>query len=244
VVLLSNGRAKQDFPLLFGSRHLTNLIGCASRTVDPHELRATVGKILDRDVFGLEKYFPAGIALEMAKASDSSGKVALIASAEEFANRYRIQPRLATLFTTVVDEFVTNALYHAPVDPSGQSRYGHLPRSKPVRLEDGEEIAIAFACDGTRLGVSVRDPFGSLTEKLLIESLARCFRGGAGQFQEKSGGAGMGFFLSFQSLSQLVVNLDPGKRTEMIGLINVKGSYREFASGNKSFNLFIGDGRA
>lgn len=109
----------------------------------------------------------------------------------------------------------------------------------PVNLEPHERIEVRFCCDGRRFGLSTTDPFGSLVPDMLQEYLARAMRKGEDQVSESPGGAGLGFYQILGSLSHFVVNIDRGRRTEAIGLIDVSGSYRTFATGGKSFNIFV-----
>src|SRR5436309_2467655 len=76
-----------------------------------------------------------------------------------------VHPRLANLFCTVADEFVTNSVYNAPRDREGKSRFAHLSRTQEVVLAPGEEALVKLCCDGRRLGISVTDSFGSLTRE-------------------------------------------------------------------------------
>ena len=45
--------------------------------------------------------------------------------------------------------------------------------------------------------------------------------------------------MTFDSLNHLVLNIRPGQMTEVIGLIDVRGSYRNFVKRGKSFNIFL-----
>ena len=89
------------------------------------------------------------------------------------------------------------------------------------------------------MAISVCDPFGSLTRERLLQYLSKCFRKGDDQVDTKAGGAGLGLYYVFECLSHFIVNIHPGKRTEMIGLIDVRKGYKEFSAMNKSFNVFM-----
>ena len=39
----------------------------------------------------------------------------------------------------------------------------------------------------------------------------------------------------------MVINLKPGRATEILGLIDVRGTYKDFATRGKSFNVFVDD---
>lgn len=229
---------------LFKSQRLTNLV---SRTgvgeIDPSDLIATIRKILKRDVFGLEKYFMWGVPAVTMRVTRSSQKEAVLTAVTEFAANLGLQPRFGNQLALVADEFVTNAVYNAPVAADGTARFAHRARSEEVDLE-GESVVVQFCCDGERVGISIADPYGSLTVDRVLEYLARCFQQGPDQVESKEGGAGLGLYYVFDALSHFIINIAPGVKTEMIGLIDVRGSYRDFASRAKSFNVFFGPSEA
>jgi hypothetical protein len=100
-------------------------------------------------------------------------------------------------------------------------------------------ITITFCCDGQRLGVSVSDPFGSLRTEDVQGYLAKCFRRGDDQVDQKEGGAGLGIYYVFESLSHFVANIAPRRRTEIIGLIDLSSNFKDFSERSKSLNMFV-----
>lgn len=238
LLMLSESAARESFADLFTNRLLTNLVA-RNDDVDAWELIVTVQKLLRRDVFGMEKYFSWGVEPRGLKVTKAAEKGQVLGAAEEYAGAIGIDPRLTALYCNVADEFFTNAVFNAPVDAQGKGRYRELEREAQVELAPHEAIDVRFACDGMRLGISVSDPFGSLTQEHLQFYLGKCFRKGEDQVDTKAGGAGLGLYYVFECLSQFVVNIAPGQRTEMIGLIDVRGTYKDFAARNKSFNIFL-----
>jgi hypothetical protein len=145
------------------------------------------------------------------------------------------------MIETIVDEVVTNAIYNAPRDENGKAKYAKLSRRETVVLDDHEVGELQFACDGDYIAISQIDPFGSLTQDTVVTYLNRCLVKGPEQFSEASGGAGIGLFRVFQSLSKFVVNIDPGKKTEVIALIDLRLSMKRFRQAAKSFHIFVTD---
>lgn len=238
LLLVSGTAASRDYVTLFGRHTLMNLLACNSGQVDADDLAVTVRKLLQRDIFGLDKYIECGPSALRLSLRCSDDKLAAVSQIEAYATAARLHERLVEHACTVADEFITNAFYNAPTDAQGQSRYSHLARTERVTLEPGQEIQVTVTHDGRRLGICTTDPFGSLTDVRLLDYLAKCFRGGEGQVDRKAGGAGLGLFFAFKNLSHFVVNIGRGKRTEMIGLIDAHTSYRTFARRSKSFNVF------
>jgi hypothetical protein len=233
--------AKQGYQELFEECEvygLTNLLA-KNEEVDAVELIVTMQKILQNDIFGLEKYFPWGVPVRSLPLSSSADRREILREAEAYAQDLRVAPRLIEGFCVVIEELIANALFNAPVDENGKQRYAHLSRCETVTLRKGEEATVTLCCDAYHLGVSVADRFGGLDVTRCLAHLVRCFRKGADQVNDQPGGAGLGLYFSFDSLSHFVLNIAKGKQTEVIGLLSVQGSYREFANRSKSFNCFV-----
>lgn len=203
-----------------------------------NDLHVTLRKLASGDIFGIEKYFAwdaRGYALRLSS-SEEKGRV--VEAAEDFSRQLCVAPRMQALVATVLDEFVSNALYNAPVDEGGAFRFRDYRRTRPVRLGDGEAIDVRFCADGRRLGVSVSDPFGSLEPENVRSAIARGLRRTAPSWDRDEGGAGLGFYCAFESVSHLVVNIDARRRTELIGILSLRDTYRDFLDSGKSFNVF------
>jgi hypothetical protein len=238
LLLYSSQTRSADLAELFERRAVTNLVARNGGVIEPADLIVTSKKILEADLFGVEKYFLWGIEPLSLEISRSVDKAAVLAKAEAYATAHGVNARLVGMFVNVADELVTNAIYNAPVDAAGTRRFAHVARTVPVELEASEAVRVTFCCDGRRLGISALDPFGSLTSETMFSYLAKCLKKGDDQVDVKQGGAGLGFYQMLESVSHLVVNLDPGRRTEMIGILDVTRGMRELASQCKSFNIF------
>lgn len=204
-----------------------------------NDLHVTLRKLTSGDIFGIEKYFAWSAREQMFVVQSSDEKPCIVEAVSAFSEQIGVQGRMRTLAATVVDEFLTNALYNAPVDQLGVHRFKGRSRAEPVYLGAGEAIVVKFCGDGRRLGISVTDPFGSLAPENVRSTLVRGLSRGA-QVWDRSdcGGAGLGFYCAFSSLSHLVVNIEPGRRTEIIGILALRDSYRDFLISGKSFDVF------
>ena len=160
----------------------------------------------------------------------------LLSAAAAFAAVDGLPKRLQQIFSDVVDELVTNALYDAPTDGNGRARCAD--RGRTVELAEGETIEFEMGATPTRIGVMVRDPFGTLAPGRVLDYLAKCFARGDRQVDDKEGGAGLGLYYSFELLSHFTLSLNPGRSTEAIGLLDCTNTFREHIARAKSFNLF------
>jgi hypothetical protein len=252
-VLLMTGKVdRKALASLFGEHGLSNVLA-RDGDVDAEELLVTTEKILRGDVFGLDKYFAAGSTRREIVVKSSEQRDNILSETRDFALAIGAQGRFAELFCSACDELVTNALYNAPVDRAGARRFAQLSRTVQVNLDAGEEAKVTLISDGRRVGISVLDKFGSLEPNTITQYLAKCLRrgddqvddkeGGAGlgddQVDDKEGGAGLGLFYVFEAVSHFVVNIEPGRRTETIGLLDISRRYKEFVSRPKSVNIFV-----
>jgi len=238
LLLFAGQTEREELVTLFG-RHKARKLLARNGPVHAEDLLVTVQKTMRKDIFGLDKYLGWGAHARRIIVKSSSDKDVVLAGCQSLADAIGLGDRKTELLLTVAEELTTNALYDAPVDALSRSRNAAMPRSERVELAPTEEIAVTFASDGRRIGISVEDPFGSLRPETVVDYLAKCFRRGSDQIDRKEGGAGLGLFYAFNSLSHFVVNIEPRKRTEFIGLIEVAGSFREFEQRAKSFNVFV-----
>jgi hypothetical protein len=85
---------------------------------------------------------------------------------------------------------------------------------------------------------------GALTHDTIVSYLNRCLVKGPQQISDASGGAGIGLYRVFQSLSKFIINIEPGRRTEVISLIDLRLSMKQFRQLPKSFHIFVSDSAA
>jgi anti-sigma regulatory factor (Ser/Thr protein kinase) len=228
-------------PELFAARRVKCLLGRSAGKVEPRELVVTLLKLLDANVFGIDKYFGWGVSPSVWVVTSSHEKDAVVAEGERFAVELGLNPRIALLVASSLDELITNAVYNAPRNPDGTARYAALPRNVAVGLEPHEHVTIEMVCDGARIGICAADNFGAITSDQILEYMAKGFQRGANRAEEKSGGAGLGLFQIYRAMSSFAVNVRAGHRTEFIGLIDCVATFRELAQRAKSFNLFVSD---
>jgi len=238
LLLFAGQIEREELVTLFG-RHKVRKLLARNGPVLAEDLLVTLQKTMRRDLFGLDKYLGWGAHARRISVKSSTDKDVVLTNCQGLSDAIGLSARKTELLLTVAEELTTNALYDAPVDTLSRARNAALPRSERVDLAPSEEIAVTVACDGRRIGISVEDPFGSLRPETVVDYLAKCFRRGNDQIDRKEGGAGLGLFYAFNSLSHFVVNIQPKKRTEFIGLLDVAGSFREFEQREKSFNVFV-----
>lgn len=220
---------------------LSHVIAKQDASVDAAELTVTLAKLMRGDHFGVEKYLVWGVDAHRLEVRDSRDKAQYVREVSSLANRLGCSDRVVELVETVVDELSTNAIFNAPRDAGGQPRYAHLNRREAVALEKRELAELTFAFDGSYFAVAQRDPFGSLTRETVVTYLDRCLKQTPDQ-QPGVGGAGMGLFRVYRAVSKLIFNIRPGELTEVIGLIDLRQSFKRFKQQPKSLHFFIEEG--
>jgi len=241
MVLHATEPTEDYLPLLATRPWLRNIIAKNEDPLEPDELIITAEKLLRQDLFGLQKYLLWGVEPYRVEIRDSRLKQDYIAEVASYAQTLGCNERMVELVETVADELITNAIYNAPRSSDGEPKYAAPPRREPVELADDEVGQLAFACDGDYIAIAQIDPFGALTQDTVVSYLNRCLVKGPEQISEASGGAGIGLYRVFQSLSKFIINVDPGKRTEVICLLDLRLTMKRFRQAAKSFHIFIAD---
>ncbi len=157
-----------------------------------------------------------------------------------FMERCGVQARVAQAACVVADEMIINAVYNAPTGTDGAPLYRSRDRREVVELTEADAPRLTCACDGTRLALSIRDRFGSLTPEVLRAAMVRGLEGGQDQIEQKQWGAGLGLYFILQSATKVIYTLKPGRATEVVALFALGGGFRAFAAQPKSFHIFTG----
>lgn len=170
---------------------------------DPRDptLEVASEKLASGDLWGLEKYVAPGARvfervvrgeLDKRRAMDE-----VCAWAEAVGARRAALHRIAS----VADELLMNALLAAP--------------------EGAEARAILrWASDERTLALSVEDDRGTLCQRDLIDHVRRARRERGRPQPADDGGAGLGLYLVLANVAGLVVNVAPGRRTELVCLLD------------------------
>ena len=188
------------------------------------DLGITSEKLATGDLFGLEKYVAAGAKVgERVVASDEDKRAAMgevCTWAETNGARRPVVHRIAS----VVDELLMNALHDAPRE------------SHPV-IGDGRAV-LRWACDDRVLAISVGDGCGALRQRHVIDHVrrARDERGRPQPVDEP--GAGLGLYLVLANVASLIVNVEPGRRTEVVCLFDLARSERAIKGRVRSLHVF------
>jgi len=190
---------------------------------DPRDrdLEITSEKLASGDLFGVEKYLaPGAVIRERAVTDDLEKRQAIhevCAWAEAIGARRPVVHRLAS----VADELMMNALYDA---------HGAVARHARLR----------WGADDAALAISVGDPCGALRQRDVIGCVcrARSERGRPRPEGQAQRGAGIGLYLVLANVASLVINVEAGRRTEVVCLFDRALAGRPAPSRVRSFHVF------
>jgi CheY-like chemotaxis protein len=182
------------------------------------ELDALVDGLLTGNIFGLGRYLlprytPLG-RFEIRSSNEAKdvreAVVALFTEKLGAAGDMRL----------VVDEIVTNAIYHAPSFPDGTEKYEEF---SDVTLQPHEYVHLDCAFDQEKYGISVVDDMGRLTKDTVLFKIERQMSG-EGVLDD----SGRGLHMSRLFSDRMIVNIAPKKRTEVILINYFSHKYRGY----------------
>jgi CheY-like chemotaxis protein len=228
---LLGGAPTARVPHIVKTGAVTNLL-VHPMPVLAEELTITAHKLLRGELFGAEKYLLWGTELRattIARASDRAPAVEKLAEAIRARGQ---SARVASMAMLVADELISNAVHNAPLDGAGAHYRADLPRDIELELDERHRVELRWGCDARYVAIEVADRFGSLGRDTILRSLA------TSDVRTTGGGAGMGIALAYRSCDHLVFNLAPGKRTEIIALIDVRYPPSERVAAS-SYNVFV-----
>jgi hypothetical protein len=218
VVVLCSGTGRRAALEVIANRALRYLVPVDDRLED--SLLTTLGKLSGAELFGLDRYVRHGGMLHTWAVEDSVAKVRVLREIGARAQRLGCPQLIADLFLSAIDEMAINAI------------------ERHIRAQLGP-IEIVAAAEVGRFAVAVRDRIGQLRPEHVLGSLVR---GGA----QKSGGmnldassAQLGFRIMFDTLSTLAINVEAGRRTEIVGVIDLGKSLREYRDTVPGWGCFV-----
>lgn len=226
------GTAQLDHvPKILGLGAITNLL-VHPMPVLAEELTVTAQKLMRDDLFGAEKYLLWGTRLHATTLTRASQRSHIVGELADQVRALGQSARVASMAMLVADELISNAVHNAPVDAHGIHYRADLPRDGELELDARHQVTLRWGCDARYLAIEVNDTFGSLPRDTILTALAK------NDVRESGGGAGMGIALAYRSCDHLVFNLSPGKRTEIIALIDVRYPPTERMPAS-SYNVFV-----
>ena len=195
--------------------------GAARSDFDPRLLSAMAARVLNGDIFGLDKLILWGTQIHSHLVGDYQEKSLCIGQISEFAELMGVRRKYRESIEQCVDEMLMNALYDAPVDEQGKQIFSEIPTKTRISLRVEQKVVVQYACDGKQFAVSVRDTFGTLERTTVLRYLHKCLHAEQ-QIDRKAGGAGLGLYLMTNSSSEVYFNVLPGVATEAVCVFDLE----------------------
>lgn len=182
------------------------------------EFNSIVYNLVTERIFGLDRYmlpdFETVAQYKILESSQISGAEEDIL--QKIASFSSPQPFVQIL----LEELITNAVYHAPVDQSGREKY---EKHSDVRLQENEAVLVTLGKDSEKYGVSVADTSGRLTKQQVLYRIDRHIHG-EGLLDE----SGRGIHMSRIYSDRLIINIHPNVTTEAIFINYFGEKYKGF----------------
>ena len=238
VILLTNKNVQGNLEILKDNRFVEHIISRDSddKNATIRYVLTALGKLLNKDIFGVEKYLTWGVEVQKRMVTHSGQREALREELFEYFKKIGVRTSVLDRVNTATEEMLMNAIYDAPVDSKGNALFNHLTRKEEVVLDTHQQSQLRYGSDGMLLAVSVVDPFGALPRDVIIDYLLSCYNGVAGSLNTQKGGAGRGLHQIIENSDLTIFNVKKGVRTEVICLFNLDGQKRE---SQPSFHYFF-----
>lgn len=175
----------------------------------------TAQKLLTGDIFGVEKYLPAGTPVHYARLRDFEGRGRAIQTVLDFAEEAKMRRQVRQAIGQVCEELLMNALYDAPVDEGGKQLFADVDPHLRRDTRSPRPVSIRYAATDNLFAVAVRDRFGRLAKNTILSYIEKCINS-PNQIDRKTYGAGLGLYLVANAAATYVVNVAYGIATEVV----------------------------
>ncbi len=202
------------------------------------EMTITALKLIRGEIFGLEKYLSWGIEIRSRRLVDASERSGAVDELAQDVHAAGFGPRVAAAASLIADELLSNALYNAPVDAAGTHIRSDEPRTGARPLTGRDGVSMRYACDARYFAIEVTDGYGSLDRQTILRCVAKAAGRTAEKVSMRTRGAGIGLASVYGTCNHLVFNLQPGVRTEVIALLDVRFRPAELTNAVCSFGVF------
>ncbi len=145
----------------------------------------------------------------------ASKRVDRLKKMSEFFASEGVHASTVEMLRDAADEMLVNAFYNAPVAAGAVTT--PISRQQDVALPDDAPCDMVYGFRDDLALVRVRDPFGSLTRRRLVEVLSRCASPDLRiEPADKTSGEGVGLWRLFSNASFVAVSVVENRQTEVL----------------------------
>jgi len=182
------------------------------------ELDLLIEGLLTKNIFGLARHLLPGFTI--------LGNFSIRSSEEARVIRENVTALLMEKLGTagnmnlILDEMITNAIYHAPSFPDGTPKYEEFSE---VNLQPDEFVYLECGYDAEKYGISIVDKMGRLTMETVLYKIDRQIAG-EGILDD----SGRGIHMSRLFSDRMIINIAPKNKTEIILMNYFSHKYRGY----------------
>lgn len=234
IIVILQETLQRVIPSLIDCANIQCFVATNNGEFDARELILLLKKFESKDYPGLDKHLGFPSIFNEKKIKNPSDKREALTNLEGFiikigGNSDRFQ-HYAQRVCELADELLLNAVFDA------NPRLKNHARHETFELEEFESVKMKWGFDGEVFGVSVIDSFGTLNKKTVMQYIDE------NQKTESMGkrvSGGLGIKLIFDRLHHFIVNVKPGKMTEVVCLMRFEKRFKDFDSRLRSFHFFV-----
>ncbi|MGD9580859.1 MAG: response regulator [Vampirovibrionia bacterium] len=188
--------------------NVTNII-TKTNPFNYEEFSRVIHNLLIKDnLFGLSHYLLPETNINTIKIQNRDSIKLAIDRIKSIAINTKLDPTTVKKFVLSTEEAILNACIYASVENIGRER----PKfSVFFDLEEFSPVHVSFGYDEEKLGISICDSGGKLQKEDILYWISRNISG-EGVFDNH----GRGLFLMRVNTDRMVINVEPGKRTEVV----------------------------
>lgn len=203
------------------------------------DLRVTLQKLIRKDYFGIEKYLVADTPIHERLITSSRDREIYNTEVQQWIDSCGQSKSIGRLAFGITEELIMNAVYDAPV-AGGRNHYEKFERHEARDLAKDEYAKLRYGNDGHTVAISSVDPFGAFAHEKWKHYTRKILKRADTDklIDTKKGGAGLGLFKMLYSSHGVVCNVEPGKRTEVIVLMDLRHPLKDFAQMPRSIHYF------
>jgi hypothetical protein len=198
---------------------------------DPRGAGQHYGRILkatlSEKTFGLNTILP-NAKIQVVKLKHSSQKQSAVEAVKNYLLAAKFQTRMATTIANAVDELLMNAIFDAPVDELGKSLLSSTPRTAQFDLADRNTVEMHIGFDGTYVGVTAVDSFGSLDKAKLLSHISKVYIKDEFKIKSAVAGSGIGLATVFRMGGSFLFVSESTVRTAVTVFFKRTESFRTF----------------
>ncbi|MBD3346789.1 MAG: response regulator [Chitinivibrionales bacterium] len=214
-VALITGYNVDDYVRMAKESNISNIIS-KSTPFNFDEFNSIVYGLVTENIFGLDKYMLPDYTILKEFTLRQTSEINTIE--QEVIDSISEFHRPQLFVQILLEEIITNAVYHAPVNKDGKTKY---QKHSNVVLDNSEKVKIALGKDSEKYGVSVIDTSGRLSKEQVLFRLDRHIHG-EGLLDEN----GRGLHMSRMYADRLIVNINKNVSTEVIFINYLDEKYK------------------